>query len=128
MSDSVLFGWLFRYIRRRKRDRDLHEAEAWPVTTAKRLKGTVVPKDELAEGSLAQSCQIEFPYYFVMDDGFFGGHLRTVPCSDSEGRRWIAKVDEGAPVTVRYDPRNPDRTHALAADNEGALPFSIWSM
>jgi hypothetical protein len=128
MSDSVLVGWIFRFFRRRRRARELQAAAAWPVATAKLLKGVVVPKDELAEGSLAQSDQVEFPYYFVMDDGFFGGHLRTVPCSDSEGRRLIAKVDEGAPVTVRYDPTNPDKTHALAEDNEGVLPFSIWPM
>jgi hypothetical protein len=37
-------------------------------------------------------------------------------------------VGEGKTVVVRYDPEDPDKTHALQMDNEGALPFSIWEM
>jgi hypothetical protein len=96
--------------------------------TAKLLAGNVVPRDELAEGTLAQDSQIEFQYYFALEDDFFGGYLRSVPCSDSEGRRWLREVPEGTPVTVRYDPHDPDKTHALAADNAGALPFTVWEM
>jgi hypothetical protein len=92
------------------------------------LAGKVVERDELAEGSLAQTFQIEFEYYFVRGEDFFGGYLRSVPCSDGEGRRWLRQVEEGAAVTVRYDPTNPDKTHALAADNAGALPFPLWEM
>ena len=128
MRDSILLGWIFRYVRRRGRERDLQAAGTWPSVTAKLLVGNVVPRDELAEGTLAQTSQIEFQYYFALGDDFFGGYLRSVPCSDSEGRRWLREVAEGTPVTVRYDPHDPDKTHALAADNVGALPFTVWEM
>ncbi len=95
---------------------------------AKLLAGNLVPRDELAEGTLAQTFQLEFQYYFALGDDFFGGYLRSVPCSDSEGRRWLREVAEGTPVTVRYDPQDRDTSHALAADNAGALPFTVWEM
>jgi hypothetical protein len=128
MRDSILLGWIFRYFRRRGRARELQAAAGWPAATAKLLAGKVVERDELAEGSLAQTFQIEFEYYFVLGEEFYGGYLRSVPCSESEGRRWTRMVEEGAAVTVRYDPQNPDKTHALAAENAGKLPFGIWEM
>jgi hypothetical protein len=128
MRDSVLFGWIFRAIRKRGRERDLAAADAWPTVTAKLLAGNVVQRDELAEGTLVQSSQIEFQYYFSLGDDFFGGYLRSVACSDSEGRRWLREVPEGTLVTVRYDPADKDKTHALQRDNEGKLPFGIWEM
>jgi hypothetical protein len=128
MRNSILLGWIFRYFRRRGRERDLQAAGTWPTATAKLLAGSVVPRDELAEGTLAQTSQIEFQYYFALGDDFFGGYLRSVACSDTEGRRWLREVAEGTPVTVRYDPQDPDKTHALAGDNAGALPFRVWEM
>ena len=128
MRNSILLGWIFRYFRRRGRERDLQAAAGWPTATAKLLAGNVVQRDELAEGTLAQTSQIEFQYYFALGDDFFGGYLRSVACSDSEGRRWLREVAEGTPVTVRYDPHDPDKTHALAGDNAGALPFTVWEM
>lgn len=128
MSDSILLGWIFRYFRRRARARELQAAAGWPTVAAKLLAGKVVERDELAEGSLAQTFQIEFEYYFVLGEEFYGGYLRSVPCSESEGRRWIRQVEEGAAVTVRYDPANPDKTLALAVDNAGTLPFGIWEL
>lgn len=128
MRDSFLFGWIFRAIRKRGRERDLAAADAWPTVTAKLLAGNVVQRDELAEGTLVQSSQIEFQYYFSLGDDFFGGYLRSVACSDSEGRRWLREVPEGTLVTVRYDPADKDKTHALQRDNEGKLPFGIWEM
>jgi hypothetical protein len=128
MRNSILLGWIFRYFRRRGRERDLQAAGTWPTATAKLLAGNVVPRDELAEGTLAQASQIEFQYYFALGDDFFGGYLRSIACSDSEGRRWLREVAEGTPVTVRYDPQDPDKTHALAGDNAGTLPFTVWEM
>ena len=87
MRESFLFGWIFRAIRKRARESDLQAAAAWPTITAKLLAGNVVQRDELAEGTLAQGSQIEFQYYFALGDDFFGGYLRSAPCSDSEGRR-----------------------------------------
>ena len=128
MRESVLFGWIFRAIRKRGRERDLAAAAAWPTVTAKLLAGNVVQKDELAEGTLVQDSQVEFQYYFSLGEDFFGGYLRSVPCSDSEGRRWVREVPEGTLVTVRYDPADKDKTHALQRDNEGKFPFVIWEM
>ena len=128
MRDSVLFGWIFRAVRKRGRERDLAAAAGWPTVTAKLLAGNVVQKDELAEGTLVQTTQIEFQYYFSLGEDFFGGYLRSVPCSDSEGRRWVREVPEGTQVTVRYEAADPDKTHALQRDNEGKLPFGIWEM
>ncbi|MGA8938008.1 MAG: DUF3592 domain-containing protein [Acidobacteriaceae bacterium] len=128
MRNSFLLGWIFRYFRRRGRERDLQAAAGWPAVTAKLLAGRIVPRDELAEGTLAQTLQIEYQYYFALKDDFFGGYLRSVPCSDSEGSRWMRDAGEGTPVTVRYDPEDPDKSHALQQDNAGALPFVVWEM
>ena len=128
MRDSVFLGWIFRAVRRRGRERELQEAAGWPTTTAKLLAGNVVTRDELAEGTSAQTTQVEFQYYFSLNEEFFGGYLRSVACSDSEGRRWLRDVPEGTLVTVRYDPKDSDKTHALARDNAGKLPFAIWEM
>jgi hypothetical protein len=122
----VLLSRLLRPLRRRKREQYLQAAASWPTTAAKLLKPELVPKDELAEGSAVQDQQLECPYYFSLDAGFFGGHLRSMPCSDSEGRRLQRQVVEESCVTVRYDPADPDRTCAFPSDNEGALPFTIW--
>ena len=128
MRESVLLGWIFRAVRKRSRERDLQAAASWPTVIAKLLAGNVVQRDELAQGTLPQTTQIEFQYYFSLGDDFFGGYLRSVPCSDSEGRRWLREVPEGTSVTVRYDAEDPDRTHALERDNAGKLPFRVWEM
>ena len=128
VRDSIFLGWIFRAVRRRSRERDLLAAAGWPSATAKLLGGKIVPRDELAEGTLAQTLQIEYQYYFALKDDFFGGYLRSVPCSDSEGTRWMREVGEGKTVVVRYDPEDPDKTHALQMDNAGALPFVVWEM
>ena len=128
MRDSVLFGWIFRAVRRRGRERDLQAAAAWPTVTAKLLAGNVVVRDELAEGTLAQSTQIEFQYYFALGEDFFGGYLRSVACSESEGRRWAREVPEGTQVTVRYDPAGSGQDACAGRDNAGKLPFVVWEM
>jgi hypothetical protein len=120
------FKWLLRPLRRRRREQHLQAEAHWPTTTAKLLAPVLVPKDEFAEGSAAQTEQIECPYYFSLEAGFFGGHLRSVPCSDSEGRRLLRQIVEGSPVAARYNPADPDQTCVFATDNEGALPFTIW--
>ena len=121
-----VFDAISRFLRGRKRTQRLQAAAAWPVTTAKLLSSKLVMKDELAEGSAAQDSQVECPYYFSMNGGYFGGHVRSAACSDSEGRRIQRQVEEGMPVSVRYNPANPDETCVLQSDNDGALPFAVW--
>ena len=121
-----LWDWFFRMQRRKKRAALLEAARAWPTVTAKLLPGVLVDKDELAEGTVAQDRQVEFPYYFTLESGYFGGHMRTIACSEGEARRLMKQVSEGTAITVRHNPANPDETCVLAADNEGALPIGLW--
>jgi hypothetical protein len=126
MSGSVIFGWAFRYFERRKRAERLRAATAWPVVTAKLLESKLVMKDALAGGLDVQDTQVEVPYYFSIADGYYGGFVRSVPCTDSEGRRMQRQLTEGMAVEVRYNPANPDETCVLAEDNSSALPFAVW--
>jgi hypothetical protein len=123
---NFLFGGISRYLRRRRREQHLQAAAAWPVAAAKLLASKLVLKDDLVEGSAAQDSQVECPYYFNINDGFFGGFVRSIACSDSEGRRIQRQLEEGMPVNVRYNPANPDEGCVLASDNEGTLPFVVW--
>src|ERR1700712_5077466 len=126
MAGFFLMDWFVRRRRQSERERPLKAAPTWPTAQAKLLKPTLVDKDELAEGTLAQTAQVEVPFYFTIESGFFGGHVRSVACSDSEARRAMEKLVDGMPVRVRYNPANPDETATLAEDNVGALPFTVW--
>jgi len=123
-----------RALHKRHRDHDLVAAAGWPFIEAHTLKGVIVEKDELAEGTNAQDSQLEIPYYFTLPEsagqpsGYFGGHLRTVALSHSEASRLIPQIPEGTLVRVRYNPQDPDQNHTLASDNEGRLPVDIWSV
>ncbi len=124
-----MFDWLIRIFRRRNRAKALARAANWPTTTAKLLSSRVVPKDIAADGGTAfQECQIESAFYFTLDDSYYGGHLRSTPLSDSKAHRMLRELPEDTPVTIRYNPANPDQTHTLAEDNIGNLPISIWPM
>jgi hypothetical protein len=127
MDGILSFDWLFRMLRRPKRKNALQQAAAWPLITARVHKATVVPKDLLAdEGSSFQTSQLEVSFFFTQDGSYHGGHLRSVPVSDSQGHRFVGQVKEDTLVQVRYDPHNPDHNHTLAADNPNTLPFAIW--
>jgi hypothetical protein len=121
-----VFDAISRMVRARKRTQRLEVAATWPMVTAKLLTSTLVMKDGLAGGLDVQDTQVEVPYYFSIGGGFYGGFVRSVPCTDSEGRRIQRSLEEGMPVTVRYDPANPDEGCVLAGDNMGALPFVVW--
>jgi hypothetical protein len=131
MSVFSLIELPTRILRRRKREADLKHAATWPTHPARLLKSAVVPKDLACEDSSdLQSSQVESAYFFTLksgseDEGYFGGHLRSLPVSDSEANRLLAKLPEDTPVLVRYNPRNPDQTHTLATDNPG-FPIPIW--
>jgi hypothetical protein len=123
---AAVLTWLPLLLRRRKREQALALAQHWPIANAKLLKSNVVEKDPLAEGNTAfQDRQVEAAFYFTHEGAYFGGHLRSVPLSDSEAHRALRSVPEDTPVLVRYNPHNPDQAHTLATDNE-AFPFQIW--
>jgi hypothetical protein len=121
-----VFDAISRMMRGRKRAQRLETAATWPVISAKLLASKLVMKDDLAGGLDVQDTQVEVPYYFSIGDGFYGGFVRSVPCTDSEGRRIQRSLEEGMVVNVRYDPANPDEGCVLAGDNVGALPFVVW--
>lgn len=125
MGISVLWDWYFNGQRRKERDVLIAKAQSWPMATAKLLPGVLVDKDALVEGTVAQDRQVEFPYYFSIEAGYFGGHLRTVAVSEGEARRLTKQVVEGAPITVRYNAANPDEVCVLCGDNVGAMPVEI---
>jgi hypothetical protein len=135
MSGLLSSDWLVKRIRRPQRERGLHKATNWPRITARLLASKVVPKDILAEeGTAFQGCQIESAYYFTLpatpgtgdEIGYYGGHLRSLPLSDSEAHRLLPRVLEDTGVEVRYNPMDPNETHTLDTDNPNALPFPIW--
>lgn len=115
-----------RMLRGRKRTARLAAAAGWPVVTAKLLESKLVMKDDLAGGQDVQDTQVEIPFYFTLESGYFGGFVRSVPCTDSEGRRIQRQLQEGMPVEVRYNPENPDETCVLDGENAGKLPFAVW--
>ena len=121
-----LFDSISRMLRGRRRKERLDAAALWPTTTAKLLPSTLMMKDDLAEGTAVQDSQVECPYYFSIADGYFGGHVRSLPCSDSEGRRIQRALAEDMPIIVRYNLQNPDEGCVLQTDNEGTLPFTVW--
>lgn len=127
MGSFALFESIGALVDRHKRDRRLHMAEHWPVVTAKTLKPTVAHKDHCAHGTALADSQVEVPFYFTLESGYFGGQLRSEVCSDSQARRLAAALAEDTPVAVRYNPVNPDEVAVLAEDNRDKLPFAVWS-
>jgi hypothetical protein len=126
---AAFLNWIPLLLRRRKREQALAQCATWPTVTARLLKSTVIEKDPLAEqGTAFQDRQIESAYYFTLDGSYYGGHLRSIPLSDSEAHRMVRTLAEDTPVVVRYNPTNPDQTHTLPADNPATLPFAIWPM
>ena len=123
---ATLVNWLPLLVRRRKRTALLEQASTWPIATASLLKSTVLAKDPLAEdGTAFQDRQLESAFYFTLHGDYFGGHLRSVPLSDSEAHRALRLLPEDTPVNVRYNPSNPDQNVALPADN-AEFPVAIW--
>ncbi len=122
-----MFDWLIRFLRQRKREKALAAAANWPTTTAKLLTSKVLPKDLAADGGTTfQDRQIEAAFYFTLEGSYYGGHLRSTPLSDSEAHRLLKQLPEDLPVTIRYNPANPDQTVTFDTDNQGTLPITIW--
>lgn len=112
-------------LRRRKRDALLAQAASWTPAPAILLKSTVVPKDALAEGTTFQEQQVEAAFSFTLDGTYFGGYARSVAMSDSEAHRALRLIPEDTPITIRYNPANPDQAIALPTDNP-TFPFPLW--
>ena len=110
----------FRKGAHRKRIAAAHQ---WPTCNAKITGWKIVDADP-ATGASATQQQIEAAYYFMLNDDFCGGYLRSVPMTHHEAEL----LATGEPsVTVRYNPNDPDQVAVLAEDNAGKFPFEIIS-
>lgn len=122
---AALVSWLPNLLRRRRRDALLAAAAGWPIVGAKLLKSVVVARDPLAEdGTAFQEQQVESGFYFTLPAGYFGGHLRTVPLSDSEAHRLLRQLPEDLAVAVRYNPEIPTRPSRCPPTTPTSPPHS----
>ena len=123
MSGIFLFDGIRLWLRRQNREKKLQSAQAWPIATGEVNHWQILNAD--AEASSAGTLfQIEAGFHFLINGEYFGGYLRSVALPHREAET-LAK---GNPtVHVRYDPANPDSVAVLAEDNEGNLPFRVFS-
>jgi hypothetical protein len=123
MSGIFLVDGIRLWLRRRSREKKLQAAKAWPVATGEVNHWQVVNADEEA-GSVGALYQIEAGFHFVVKGEYFGGYLRSVGLALHEAE---TKAKGNLAVHVRYDPANPDSVAVLAEDNDGNLPFRVFS-
>jgi hypothetical protein len=111
-----------RAARERARKKRVRAAASWPQAQGQINSWKIVPAGDVSE-SFSQTDAIEAGFHLTLNGEYYGGYLRSI----AMGRREAEKLAAGnPPVTVRYDPANPDRTVVLAEDN-AALPFAIVS-
>jgi Protein of unknown function (DUF3592)/Mu transposase, C-terminal len=111
------------WLRRRSREKKLQAAQAWPVATGEVNHWEVLDAHQEA-GSVGALYQIEAGFHFMVNGEYFGGYLRSVAMGHHEAE---TKAKGNPAVSVRYDPANPDTVAVLAEDNEGNLPFRVFS-
>ncbi len=123
MSGIFLIGRIQSSFRRKKRQKLLQMARAWPTAMGEVNHWQVLDAEEDAM-TTATPWQIEAGYHFTINGEYYGGYFRSVALVHREAET-LAK---GTPnVTVRYDPANPDLSVVLPADNLNNLPFRIFS-
>jgi hypothetical protein len=123
MSGIFLLDGVRLWLRRRSREKKLLSAQAWPIANGEINHWQIVDADAEAS-SLGKLYQIEAGFHFMVNGEYFGGYLRSVAMPHREAET-LAK---GTPaVRVRYDPANPDSVAVMAEDNEGNLPFRVFS-
>jgi hypothetical protein len=123
MSGIFLVDGIRLWLRRRSRVKKLHASQAWPMATGEVNHWQVVNADE-ETGSVGALYQIEAGFHFIVNGEYFGGYLRSVAMGHHEAE---TKAKGNPAVHVRYDPANPDSVAVLAEDNEGNLPFRVFS-
>ena len=111
------------WLRRRSREKKLRAAQAWPIANGEINHWQVLNADPEAS-SVGTMCQIEAGFHFILNGEYFGGYLRSVALTLHEAE---TKAKGDPAVRVRYDPANPDSVAVLAEDNEGNLPFRVFS-
>ena len=111
------------WLRRRNREKKLRAAVAWPTATGEVNHWAVLDADQDAS-SVGALYQIEAGFHFTLNGEYFGGYLRSVAMGHHEAE---TKAKGNHAVKIRYDPANPDVVAVLAEDNEGNLPFRVFS-
>ncbi len=123
MSGIFLIGGVRLWLRRRSREKKLLLARGWPTAQGEVNHWEILDADGEAT-SVGALYQIEAGFHFRVNGEYFGGYLRSVAMPHREAET-LAK---GSPtVNVRYDPANPDAVCVFAEDNEGKLPFQVFS-
>lgn len=123
MGGIFLIDGVRLWLRRKSREKRLEAAQGWPCATGEVNRWEILEADPDAS-SLGTLYQIEAGFHFIVNGEYFGGYLRSVAMPHREAQMHA----KGSPaVRVRYDPANPDLVAVLAEDNEGNLPFRVFS-
>jgi hypothetical protein len=123
MAGIFLIDGIRQRLRRKSREKKLRAAQGWPTTSGEVNSWKVTEADPEAS-SVGALYQIEAGFHFMINGEYFGGYLRSVALGLHEAET----TSKGNPaVRVRYDPANPDTVAVLAEDNEGNLPFRVFS-
>jgi hypothetical protein len=123
MGGIFLVDGIRLWLRRRSREKTLLAARGWPVATGEVNRWQVVSADS-ETSTLGALYQVEAGFHFIVNGEYFGGYLRSVAMTHHEAE---TKAKGTPPVHVRYDPANPDAVAVLEEDNEGNLPFRVFS-
>jgi hypothetical protein len=123
MGGIFLIDGIRLKLRRKSREKKLRAAQGWPKATGEVNQWKAVNADEEAN-SVGAMYQIEAGFHFIVNGEYFGGYLRSVALTLHEAE---TKAKGNPAVHVRYDPANPDVVAVFAEDNEGNLPFRVFS-
>jgi hypothetical protein len=123
MSGNFVVVGIQGWLRRRSREKRLQAAQAWPLAAGEVNHWAIVDADREA-GTVGALYQIEAGFHFRVNGEYFGGYLRSVAMGHHEAE---TKAKGIPAVNVRYDPANPDAVAVLTEDNEGNLPFRVFS-
>lgn len=123
MAGVFFIDGVRRWLRRRAREKKLQLAAQWPIVQAEINHWQVLTADEEA-ATMGAAYQIEAGFHFKVNGEYYGGYLRSVAMGLHESE---TKATGNPTVNVRYDPANPDSAAVFAEDNEGTLPFRVYS-
>jgi|ERR1700733_15008513 hypothetical protein len=123
MAGIFLIDGIRQRLRRKSREKKLRAAQGWPTTSGEVNSWKVIEADPEAT-AMGALYQIEAGFHFMVNGEYFGGYLRSVALGLHEAE---TKAKGNPAVRVRYDPANPDAVAVLAEDNEGNLPFRVFS-
>jgi hypothetical protein len=123
MAGVFFIDGVRRWLRRRAREKKLQLATQWPITQAEINHWQVLTADEEA-ATMGAAYQIEAGFHFKVNGEYYGGYLRSVAMGLHESE---TKATGNPTVNVRYDSANPDIAAVFAEDNEGTLPFRVYS-